>query len=284
MKERYHISGMTCSACSSHVEKAVGKLAAVEKVSVNLLTETMEVVYDEGKLSGQEIEAAVEKAGYGAALIIGGSRGSKGADGSGQGMGSGQNMPEGEGRGQGSTGGAHVGAGSATEGVRNGKGGAAGRDSVQKKAQEEARAMKWRLGISIAFLVPLMYVAMYHMFNEWFGLPIPDFVHRYLHGNENAMTFAMTQLLLLLPIVYMNRKFFAVGFKTLRHLSPNMDSLIALGASAAIVYGIFAMYRISYGLGHGDMALVEQYAHDLYFESAGTILTLITVGKYLESR
>ena len=125
--------------------------------------------------------------------------------------------------------------------------------------------MKWRLGISIGFLAPLMYVAMYHMYNEWFGIPIPSFVHNYFHGNANAMTFAMTQLLLLLPILYVNRKFFAVGFKTLRHLSPNMDSLIALGASAAVGYGIFAMYRISYGLGHGDPALVEQYSHDLYF-------------------
>ena len=144
--------------------------------------------------------------------------------------------------------------------------------------------MKWRLGISIGFLIPLMYVAMYHMYNEWFGLPIPAFVHRFLHGNENAMTFAMTQFILLLPILYMNRKFFSVGFRTLRHLSPNMDSLIALGASAAIGYGIFAMYRISFGLGHGEMTVVEQYSHDLYFESAGMILTLITVGKYLESR
>ena len=144
--------------------------------------------------------------------------------------------------------------------------------------------MKWRLGISVGFLIPLMYVAMYHMYNEWFGLPIPGFVHRYLHGNANAMTFAMTQFLLLIPVVYVNRRFFSVGFKTIRHLSPNMDSLIALGASAAIGYGIFAMYRISYGLGHGDPALVEQYSHDLYFESAGMILTLITVGKYLESR
>ncbi|MCI9144492.1 MAG: heavy metal translocating P-type ATPase [Lachnospiraceae bacterium] len=170
-----------------------------------------------------------------------------------------------------------------TEG-RQSQGRAGGRSSLQKKAEEEDRAMKWRLGISVAFLLPLMYVAMYHMYNEWFGLPIPGFVHRYLHGSENAVTFALTQLLLLLPIVYMNRKFFAVGFKTLRHLSPNMDSLIALGASAAIAYGIFALYRISYGLGHGDMGLVEQYSHDLYFESAGMILTLITVGKYLESR
>ena len=246
MKERYHVSGMTCSACSSHVEKAVGRLKGMEKASVNLLAETMEVDYDNGKLSSQDIIAAVEHAGYGAFPLAG--RAQEQAEGAGKETGSG------------------------------------GRDILQKKAKEEARAMRWRLGVSIAFLLPLMYVAMYHMYNEWFGLPIPRFVHLYLHGAENAMTFAMTQLLLLLPIVYMNRKFFAVGFKTLRHLSPNMDSLIALGASAAIGYGIFAMYRISYGLGHGDMRLVEQYSGDLYFESAGMILTLITVGKYLESR
>ncbi|MCI8287507.1 MAG: heavy metal translocating P-type ATPase [Lachnospiraceae bacterium] len=277
MKERYHISGMTCSACSSHVEKAVNKLAGVEKASVNLLTETMEVSYDGQTLDGQEIIAAVEKAGYGAELIIGGAhrpaeRGHVSA-----------------GDERVSCGGSACAAGNANAGGTGTKGQQSpgrtgGRNSLQKKAEEEDRAMKWRLGISIAFLLPLMYVAMYHMYNEWFGLPIPGFVHRYLHGGENAVTFALTQFLLLLPIVYMNRKFFAVGFKTLRHLSPNMDSLIALGASAAIIYGIFALYRISYGLGHGDMALVEQYSHDLYFESAGMILTLITVGKYLESR
>ena len=122
------------------------------------------------------------------------------------------------------------------------------------------------------------------MFHEWFALPIPNVVMSAFHGTENAMNFALTQFLLLLPILYMNRTFFIVGFKTLLHRSPNMDSLIALGAGAATVYGIFAMYRISYGLGHGDMALVEHYAHDLYFESAGTILTLITVGKYLETK
>ena len=269
MKERYHISGMTCSACSSHVEKAVNKLSGVEKASVNLLTETMEVSYDQKDLTGEEIVAAVEKAGYGAVLIIGGAHGrARDAGESSGGVVQDQKQS------------CEVGAscGAALDPR------AAGRDSVEKKAKEEARAMKWRLGISIGFLVPLMYVAMYHMYNEWFGLPIPGFVHRYFHGNENALTFAMTQFLLLLPIVYMNRKFFAVGFKTLRHLSPNMDSLIALGASAAIVYGVFAMYRISYSLGHGDMAVVEQYSHDLYFESAGMILTLITVGKYLESR
>lgn len=274
MKERYHISGMTCSACSSHVEKAVNKLAGIEKASVNLLTETMEVSYEEGKLGREEIISAVEKAGYGASLIIGGAHGRT-------------RITVDKSGGQGAAGATSPGCGGGACGLESGQGKgetASGRDSVQRRAAQEAKAMKWRLGISIGFLLPLMYVAMYHMYNEWFGLPIPGFVHRYLHGNENAMTFAMTQLLLLLPILYMNRKFFSVGFKTLRHLSPNMDSLIALGASAAIVYGIFAMYRISFGLGHGDMGLVEQYSHDLYFESAGMILTLITVGKYLESR
>lgn len=259
MKERYHISGMTCSACSAHVEKAARKLEGVENASVNLLTETMEIEYDESKVQRDGIIRAVENAGYGAEPLATGGR-TQGGDAQ-----SGTSAD-----------------GSAGQTAYRSKG--AARSSVQKKAEKEARAMKWRLGISIAFLLPLMYVAMFHMYHEWFGLPIPPFVHRYLHGTENAMTYAMTQFLLLLPILYVNRKFFSVGFKTLGHLAPNMDSLIALGASAAIGYGIFAMYRISYALGHTDMAVVEQYSHDLYFESAGMILTLITVGKYLESR
>lgn len=250
MKERYHITGMTCSACSAHVEKAVNKLDGVEKASVNLLTETMEISYDENRLGPETIVEAVEKAGYGASVLSAGAPAAQG---------------EAEGR--------------AGRQKRT-----SGHDSLQKAAEAESRAMKLRLGISVGFLVPLMYVAMYHMIYEGLGIPMPDFVHRYLHGNENAMTFALTQLLLLLPILYMNRKFFSVGFKTLGHLSPNMDSLIAVGASAAVAYGIFALYRIGYGLGHADMAVVEHYSHDLYFESAGTILTLITVGKYLESR
>ena len=104
------------------------------------------------------------------------------------------------------------------------------------------------------------------------------------HGNENAITYAFTQFLLLLPILIANQKYFKNGFKTLWHRSPNMDSLIAIGAGAAILYGIFAIYRIGYAMGHGDMMVVHQYAHDLYFESAGTILTLITIGKYLETK
>ncbi|HIW80466.1 MAG TPA: heavy metal translocating P-type ATPase [Candidatus Acetatifactor stercoripullorum] len=251
MKERYHISGMTCSACSSHVEKSVNKVAGVEHASVNLLTETMDVTYDEQVIGRPDIIGAVEKAGYGASPME-----QEKAGGGGQAAGA----------------------------FKTRESSVGGREGLKEQAKEQDRAMKWRLGISVGFLIPLMYVAMFHMYQDWFGLPVPGFVMNAFHGNANAMNFALTQFLLLLPILYMNRKFFAVGFKTLFHLSPNMDSLIALGASAATGYGIFAMYRISYGLGHGDMALVEQYSHDLYFESAGMILTLITVGKYLESR
>ncbi len=254
MKERYHVTGMSCSACSSHVEKAVNKLENVEKASVNLLTETMDVTYDETKITSAEIIDAVVKAGYGASVMTEGSAAGAG----------GQN--------------ASAGAGSAGRSATDGK------QELQQKLDADARAMKWRLGISVGFLIPLMYVSMHHMLKEWFGIPVPAFIVNTMHGNANAMNFALTQFLLLLPILYVNRKFFSVGFKTLAHRSPNMDSLIALGSGAALVYGIFAMYRISYGLGYGDMAVVEHYSHDLYFESSGTILTLITVGKYLESR
>ncbi len=266
MKERYHISGMTCSACSSHVEKAASKLDGVEKASVNLLTETMDITYDENLLREADIVQAVVKAGYGAEKMSGGASG--GAAGSGA---SGGDAAFG-----------YASFGPASFGCR--KNAASGKEELLRKAQEESRAMKRRLGISIGFLIPLMYVSMHHMIHEWTGIPVPAFVTDYLHGNENAMIFAMTQFLLVLPILYMNRKFFTVGFRTLAHLSPNMDSLIAVGASASMGYGIFAMYRIAYGLGHSAMDVVEHYAHDLYFESAGMILTLITVGKYLESR
>lgn len=245
---------MSCSACSSHVEKAVNKLENVEKASVNLLTETMDVTYDETKITSTEIIDAVVKAGYGASVMTEGSAAGAG--------------------------------GQSTSGNAGsiGRSAADGKQELQQKLDADARAMKWRLGISIGFLIPLMYVSMHHMLKEWFGIPVPAFIVNTMHGNANAMNFALTQFLLLLPILYVNRKFFSVGFKTLAHRSPNMDSLIALGSGAALVYGIFAMYRISYGLGYGDMAVVEHYSHDLYFESSGTILTLITVGKYLESR
>lgn len=241
--EQYIVTGMSCAACSSHVEKAVSKVPGVTSCSVNLLANSMGV---EGTASEEEIIEAVEKAGYGASR---------------------------KGRGKRSG-----------EWVSMGAGAKAGEDALRKSAKDAEAAMKQRLAVSIGFLVPLMYISMHHMFYEWFGLPVPAFIRSVFHGNENAVAFAFSQFLLLLPILYVNQKYFKVGFKTLFRGSPNMDSLIAIGASAAVVYGCFAIFRIGYGLGHGNIALVEQYAMDIYFESAGTILTLITVGKYLETK
>ena len=142
--------------------------------------------------------------------------------------------------------------------------------------EAELSSMKRRLILSFLFLIPLFYISMGHMM----GAPLPAF----LVGHENAISFAFTQLLLTLPILYINDKYYKNGFRSLLHGGPNMDSLIAVGSIAAVIYGVFAIYQIGYGLGHGDMARVEQYHMDLYFESAGMILTLITLGKFLETR
>ena len=227
MKQKFNITGMTCSACSAHVEKAVNKLEGVEKAEVNLLANSMVAQYDESVLSPQDIIKAVVDAGYGASLA-----GKKAA------------APSEQGR--------------------------------EDAMAGEIASMKRRLIWSFVFLIPLFYISMGHML----GAPLPAF----LTGMENALAFGLTQLLLTLPILYINDKYYKVGFKTLWHRSPNMDSLIAVGSAAAVVYGVFAIYQIGYGLGHGDMALVERYHMDLYFESAGMILTLITLGKFLETR
>ncbi len=149
-------------------------------------------------------------------------------------------------------------------------------EPAENKVQAELMEMKQRIIISFVFLIPVFYIAMGHMLN----FPLPMF----LHGEKNAISFAFLQFLLTLPIVYINRKYFQIGFKTLFKGHPNMDSLIAIGSSAAIGYGVFAIFRIGYGLGHMDMDVVMKYSMDLYFESAATILTLITLGKFLEAR
>lgn len=146
----------------------------------------------------------------------------------------------------------------------------------QSRAREEQHSMKVRLVASIVLLIPLMYVAMGSMM----GLPVPGI----LTGMENAMILALTQLILTVPILVLNRKFYKVGLKALVKRAPNMDSLVAIGSGASLVYGLFAMYRMAWGFGHQDMAVVHEYAHALYFESAAMILTLVTVGKYLEAR
>lgn len=244
MKERFDVTGMTCSACSSHVEKSVGKLTGVENVSVNLLTNSMQVEFDENKLDTAGIIKAVEDAGYGAAVKD-----------------------------------EHAKSGAKTSGQSGSQ-----ENNGLSAVEQNVKNMKRRLIVSLIFWIPLMYVSMGHMIYQWLNIPMPPFTMNFLHGNENAITYAFTQFLLLLPILIANHKYFKNGFKTLWHRSPNMDSLIAIGAGAAILYGIFAIYRIGYAMGHGDMAVVHQYAHDLYFESAGTILTLITIGKYLETK
>ena len=136
--------------------------------------------------------------------------------------------------------------------------------------------MKHRLIASLILLVPLMYIAMGPMM----GLPVPEL----LTGMENTLISALAQLVLTVPILVINQHFFVNGFRSLFHRAPNMDSLVAIGSGAAMLYGLFAMFRMAYGFGHGDMAVVHEYAHALYFESAAMILTLVTVGKYLEAR
>ena len=239
LKENFDVRGMTCSACSARVEKCVAKLPGTDKVTVNLLTNSMQVEYDETALSERQIIDAVVKAGYGAS----------------------PKEVHGAGNAAGTT--ASAGAVRAS-------------DSANHIMEEQLAEMKFRLLVSFGFLIPLMYVSMGHMV----GLPLPYF----LSGVENAVSFALTQLLLCIPVIFVNRKYYIKGFQTLAHLAPNMDSLIAIGSSASLVYGIFAIYRMSYGLGQGNMELVHRYYHDLYFESAAMILALITVGKYLETR
>ena len=226
MKQKFTVTGMTCSACSAHVDKAVRKLPGVQDVNVNLLGGSMTVDGDDS-VTPEAVIAAVEKAGYGASLPAA----------------PGQN---------------------------------AAPVPAPNTMEDELKSMKTRLIASFIFLIPLFYLSMGHMM----GWPIPHF----FHGMENAMTYALTLFLLTVPIMVINQKYYRVGFKTLFHLSPNMDSLIAVGSAAAVIYGVAALYRIGWGLGHMDTAVVEKYSMDLYFESAGMILTLITLGKYLETR
>ena len=222
MTEKFNVTGMTCSACSAHVEKSVKKLNGVKSVNVNLLQNNMHVDFDETAVSVDDIINAVVSGGYGASV--------------------------------------------------------AGKEQKKKdnKIDNEISNMKFRLIVSLVCLVPLMYISMGHMWG-WPFLSV-------FHGAENGITFALTQMLLTLPIMYVNRKYYITGFKTLFHGAPNMDSLIAIGSGAAFVYGIIAMYCIGYGLGHGDKEFAHSYMMNLYFESAAMILALITLGKFLESR
>ena len=223
MKQKFDVTGMTCSACSAHVEKSVSKLEGVQCVNVNLLQNSMVVEYDDNALGTTDIIHAVESGGYGASV-------------------------QGETKTQ---------------------------EAPKNVAAEEMHHMKRRLIASFCFLIPLFYISMGHMM----GAPLPAI----LLGDENVMIFALTQLFLTIPVLIINKKYFVVGFKALWNKAPNMDSLIALGSAASVIYSVFAIYSMAYAMGHGDLMTAHHYGMELYFESAAMILTLITVGKYMET-
>ena len=239
-KETFNVTGMTCSACSARVERAVKKMEGTAEVSVNLLTNTMTLAYDAAVTSPAAIIAVIEDAGYGASV--------KGAPAAAQSAPTAGTVP-------------------------------AGTDA----AEQAIHAMRTRLLISIFFLLPTMYIAMSPMLSMW-GMPYAAGFKAVFWGAENALTFALAQFVLVLPIMYVNRPYYVNGFRNLLHGAPNMDTLVGIGSMASALFGVFAMFRMSWGLGHGDLALAAEYSTNLYFESAGMIVTLITVGKYLEAR
>lgn len=222
MKQRFRVGGMSCAACSAHVEKSVSAVPGVSTVQVNLLAGSMAVEYDEAVCDAGKIIAAVVSGGYTAA-------------------------------------------------VDDGKQQSAPAQGAQ--ADEALGEMKKRIIVSAVFMIVLMYFSM----GEMIGLPLPS----YAAGMDGMFALALTELVLTIPIVLINRKYYINGFKTLLHRAPTMDALIAVGSGAALVYGIYALVRI--GTAPTPEA-AHSFMHDLYFESAGMILTLVTLGKFFEAR
>ena len=221
MKKQFDVIGMSCASCQAHVDHAVNKLEGVTNCNVSLLTNSMEVDFDENKLSVEDIIKAVQKVGYDA------------------------NLKE--------------------ENKTN-------KVTTSSKKKKDYQLVK--LIIAFIFMIALFYFAMGPMFN-W---PQPFF----FVGDENALILAFSQLLLTLPSLIFYSHYFTSGFKKLFKLHPNMDSLVALGASASLIYGIVAIFMIGYGSGHDDLELVHTYVHNLYFDSVAMILTLVSLGKYFE--
>lgn len=229
-KVKLNVTGMSCAACSAHVEKALGKTEGVQQATVSLMTNSASVTFDENTVTPAQLIEAVEKSGYGASIVSDSPKAQK-------------------------------------------------KDAVKEAAQtqkKEIAAQKHRLIVSGIFTVLLFYVCMGHMFS-W---PLPGF----LLGDRNLMTLALSQFFLLLPILYLNFHYFQNGFARLFQRAPNMDSLIALGSAAATVYGSVQLFRLGYALADGNFHAGHTIAMDLYFESAGMILTLISLGKFLEAR
>lgn len=224
-KELLDIKGMSCSACSSRIEKVISKMQGVEAISVNLLKNNAYIDYDEAVVERSAIIARIEKLGFGAALHL------------------------------------------QKQQVQT--------DAVDTAAQEMAE-LKSRLILSVYFTVPIFYL---HM-GKMYGWPLPQF----LLGMENELISALVQLLLCIPVLVVGRKYFIHGLQNLWNKAPNMDSLIAIGSGASFIYGLYAVFGLAYAFGHGRMELLQGFADALYFESAAMILTLITMGKFLEAR
>nr|QGT50825.1 heavy metal translocating P-type ATPase [uncultured Elusimicrobia bacterium] len=222
MKQKFDVTGMTCSACQAHVEKAVSHLPGVKRAAVNLLQNSLSAEYDEALLSVQDIISAVRRAGYDARV----------------------------------------------QGV------SAPLESVQSAAREAARQIKRRFWLSLAFLLPLMYVSMGHM--------VSGLLPRVLTHNPGL--FALAQFVLVLPVLFLNRGFFIRGFNHLIAGTPNMDSLVALGSGAAVASGTAVLFRVVYLMESVDWTRAFEASSNLYFESAAMILTLVTLGKWLEAR
>lgn len=265
IKQTFDVTGMTCAACSSRVEKTTNRVEGVRKANVNLLKNSMEVEFEQDanvSLVTQAIEAAVDKAGYGA-IPRNPDRGGTptqlplGQEGNLHQESSGFDLDD-QGR--------FISSSNTQENTVR----------ASNIAEQERKAIFRRLIISLIFMVPLFYISMGHMF----GWPLPSF----FLGPENAMVWALTLFVLLIPILCVNFKFFRVGFRALIHASPNMDSLITLGSGASTLYGLYALFQMAFYAGHENLEQVHGYAMNLYFESAAMILTLITLGKYFEAR
>ena len=248
MKETLDITGMTCAACSSRVGKAASGVAGVAEADVNLLKNSMVLDYDGKPETVAAVIAAIDKAGYGAARR-GAQAGTAAVSSTASASGAGPAVASSSSPAQAQPG------------------------SIAQKAIEEK---KRQLIVSAVFELPLFYVAM----GEMFGWPQPWFVA----GMQGMMVKAVLELLFVTPILIVNRHYFVTGFRTLAHMAPNMDSLIAIGSGASVVYAVAATFRMAWALGAGDMAAAHMASMDLYFDSAGMILTLITLGKYFEAR
>ena len=259
-KIHFDIQGMTCVSCQAHVTKAVEKLDGTQNVNVNLLANDMTVEIDENKVDSNKIIKAIENAGYGATLADDEQI----------------NVNEIDDK------------NSNTSGIKNNNTikknqlqdkkinkSNVMRNRVQESNDLAIKNMKTRLTISLIFWIPLMLISMHKMLH--ISMPIFD-------GIENSLIFALMQLTLTIPILIANKDLLKSGLKSLFKFAPNMDSLVAIGSISSFAYGIISIFKIAYGFGHSNLSIITDSMNNLYFDSASTILTLITLGKFFEAK